>query len=82
MDRVTIILLKRHLHSGKGTPDELVYTGKTTDANKLARLMPVFISFVIESLPSAKSCHPAQRVGCGAGRDQVAMSVERVQSDC
>ena len=57
MDRVTIILLKRHLRSVKGTPDELVYTGKTTDANSLARLMPVFISFVLANLEYFREAH-------------------------
>ena len=57
MNRVTVILLKRHLRSLKGTPDELVYTGKTTDANKLARLMPVFISFVLANLEYFREAH-------------------------
>ena len=57
MDRVTIILLKRHLRSLKNTPDELVHTGKQTDANSLVRLMPVFISFVLANLGYFREAH-------------------------
>ena len=45
----------------------------------VAGLHPIYN---LERLPSAKSCHPAQKANSGAGMEQVAMSVERLQSRC